>query len=50
MTSSKEDVDIKKAYELGVNSYIVKPINFTTFADAVKQVGMYWLMLNQPPK
>lgn len=50
MTSSKEDVDIQKAYKLGVNSYIVKPINFQNFADAVKQLGMYWLMLNQPPK
>jgi two-component system, response regulator len=50
MTSSKEDVDIKKAYQLGANSYIVKPIDFGNFADAVKQLGMYWLILNEPLK
>lgn len=50
MTSSNEDVDIKRAYQLGANSYIVKPIAFINFVDCVKQLGMYWLMLNQPPK
>lgn len=49
LTSSKEDPDIKKCYNLGANSYIVKPLNFEGFADAVKNLGFYWLLLNQPP-
>ena len=47
MTSSREDIDINRAYELGINSYIVKPVNFQKFADVVKEVGMYWLVFNQ---
>ncbi|MBK8662519.1 MAG: response regulator [Ignavibacteriales bacterium] len=50
VTSSKEDPDIKAAYELGVNSYVVKPVQFEDFVKAVAQVGMYWLLLNEPPK
>lgn len=49
LTSSKEDPDIKKCYDLGANSYIVKPLNFEGFAEAIKNLGFYWLLLNQPP-
>lgn len=47
MTSSKEDIDIQKAYKLGANSYIVKPVDFHKFAEVIKEVGFYWLVLNQ---
>ena len=50
LTSSKEDPDIQKCYQLGANSYIVKPVNFESFAQAIKNLGFYWLLLNQPPK
>jgi two-component system response regulator len=49
LTSSKEDPDIRKCYSLGANSYIVKPVNFERFAEAIKNLGFYWLLLNQPP-
>lgn len=49
LTSSKENPDIKKCYELGANSYIVKPVNFEGFAEAIRNLGLYWLLLNQPP-
>lgn len=48
LTSSKEDPDIRKCYELGANSYIVKPVDSDNFFHAVKEVGLYWLILNQP--
>jgi two-component system response regulator len=48
MTSSKEEQDIIDSYELGVNSYVVKPVDFEGFAKAVSQLGMYWLLTNQP--
>lgn len=49
MTSSREDRDLVRSYELGVNSYVVKPVNFHEFIEAVKQVGVYWAVLNEPP-
>jgi two-component system response regulator len=49
LTSSKEDPDIQTCYDLGANSYIVKPVNFESFAEAIKNLGFYWLLLNQPP-
>jgi len=49
LTSSKEDPDIRRCYALGVNSYIVKPVDFIRFADAIKNLGFYWLLLNQLP-
>lgn len=50
LTSSKESPDIQKCYDLGANSYIVKPVNFEGFAQAIKNLGFYWLLLNQPPE
>lgn len=50
LTSSKEQRDVIESYNLGVNSYIVKPVNFEGFATAIQEVGMYWLLHNQSPK
>ena len=49
LTSSKEEADMIKGYELGCNSYIRKPVDFEQFIDSVKVLGMYWLVINEPP-
>lgn len=50
VTSSAEDPDIKAAYDLGANSYVVKPVDFDQFSEAMSNLGFYWLLLNRPPK
>ena len=50
LTSSKEERDIVESYKLGVNSYTVKPVDFERFLQAVSELGLYWLLLNQPPR
>ena len=49
LTSSKEDRDLLDGYDLGANSYVRKPVDFTAFAEAVRQLGLYWLVLNESP-
>jgi len=51
LTSSREEQDLIKSYELGVNAYVVKPVDFKDFIEAVKQIGVFWAMINElPPK
>jgi two-component system, response regulator len=49
LTSSSEDEDMLRSYKLGANSYVRKPVEFGSFANAVSQLGLYWMLLNQPP-
>ena len=49
LTSSEEDKDVAESYGLGVNSYIVKPVDFNKFAKTVADIGLYWLLVNKPP-
>lgn len=49
MTSSQEDSDLNTCYDLGVNSYVVKPLNFQQFLAVARDVGLYWMLLNKPP-
>mgnify|MGYP001584469835 CR=1 FL=1 len=48
LTSSKEEQDLSNGYSLGANSYVRKPVDFVQFTDAVRQLGLYWLLLNEP--
>lgn len=50
LTSSNEDPDIQECYRLGVNSYVVKPVQFEQFVKSVSELGLYWMILNQPPR
>jgi len=50
LTSSREERDIVESYQMGVNSYIVKPVDFEQFVQSIGQVGMYWVLMNQPPR
>ena len=49
LTSSREQSDLIKSYELGVNAYVVKPVNFKDFIEAIKQIGIFWALLNELP-
>lgn len=49
LTSSREECDLINSYNLGVNSYVVKPVDFSQFTEAIRQVGLYWMVLNQLP-
>lgn len=49
LTSSRESRDLEECYKLGVNAYVVKPVRFTAFVEAVKQIGVFWALINEPP-
>lgn len=50
VTSSREDPDIQSAYDLGANGYVVKPVDFEAFAEVMTSVGLYWVLVNEPPR
>jgi len=50
LTSSRQEADLVSSYELGVNAYVVKPVGFQQFTDAIKQLGMFWAILNESPR
>ncbi len=50
LTSSREDRDLEKCYKLGVNAYVVKPVQFNEFVEAVKHIGVFWALINEPPQ
>jgi CheY-like chemotaxis protein len=49
LTSSREEADLVRSYQLGVNAYVVKPVGFQQFVDAIRQTGMFWAVINEPP-
>lgn len=49
LTSSREESDLKRCYELGANAYVVKPVDFKHFAETVRQLGVFWALINEPP-
>jgi CheY-like chemotaxis protein len=49
MTSSREEQDVIESYRLGVNAYVIKPVDFSQFTEAIKTLGLFWLVINQPP-
>ena len=49
MTHGRKDEDIVRSYECGANSYVRKPVDFSQFSESVRQLGLYWLVINQPP-
>ena len=49
LTSSREEQDLARSYKLGVNAYLVKPVEFTQFVDSIKELGLFWAVINEPP-
>jgi DNA-binding response OmpR family regulator len=49
LTSSREERDLVNSYELGVNAYVVKPVDFKDFVEAIKELGLFWAVINEPP-
>jgi CheY-like chemotaxis protein len=49
LTSSREEPDLSRSYKLGVNAYVVKPVNFAEFTQAIREIGLFWAVINQPP-
>lgn len=49
LTSSREEPDLSRSYKLGVNAYVVKPVEFTEFTQAIREIGLFWAVINQPP-